>query len=137
MDAIQNLLQAGNVPLLRKALGAYALRHRVVSDNIANVSTEGYRAQRVDFEAMLEERAAGGPVGIRTHQAHLPIGDAETLPEAKIVEDPTLFDNGTNNVDIEGEGLAEAQNLLMYNMATRMLSAKYQGIRRAISGQVN
>jgi len=136
MDAIQNMLQAGNVPLLRKALGAYALRHRVVADNIANVGTEGYRAQRVNFEALLEEREQVGPIGLRTHEAHLPIGDAEPLAEAKIIEDPTLFDNGTNNVDIEGEGLAEAQNLLMYNMATRMLSAKYQGIRRAISGQV-
>lgn len=135
MDAISNLLSAGNVPLLRKALGAYALRHRVVADNIANVGTEGYRAQRVDFEQMLEQSDRIQARGLRTHEAHLPIGDAEPLPQAKIVEDESLFDNGVNNVDIEGESLAEAENLLMYNMATRMLSAKYQGIRRAISGQ--
>ena len=137
LEAITNLLQAGNVPLLRKALGAYALRHRVVADNIANVGTEGYRAQRVDFEQLLAERQSLDPGGLRTHQAHLPIGDADPLPQAKIVEDESLFDNGINNVDIEGEGIAEAQNLLMYNMATRMLSAKYQGLRRAISGQVS
>lgn len=135
MDAISNLMQAGNIPLLRQALGAYAMRHRVVADNIANVGTEGYRAQRVDFEQLLEERSATSPLGLRTHEAHLPIGDADPLPQAKIVEDEALFDNGVNNVDIEGEGIAQAENLLMYNMATRMLSAKYQGLRRAISGQ--
>lgn len=135
MDAISNLLDAGNVPLLRKALGAYALRHRVVADNIANVGTSGYRAQRVDFEQMLEAQDRVAPRGLRTHEAHLPIGDPEPLANAQVVEDPSLFDNGVNNVDIEGESLAEAENLLMYNMATRMLSAKYQGIRRAITGQ--
>jgi len=135
VDAIQNLLQTGNVPLLRKALDAYALRHRVVADNIANVATEGYRAQRVEFEQLLEANERVGVPGLRTHEAHLPIGGAETLPEARIQEDPTLFDNGTNNVDIEGESLREAENLLMYNMATRMLSRKYQGIKRAITGQ--
>ena len=136
MDAITNLLESGNVPLLRKALSAYALRHRVVAENIANVATEGYRAQRVSFEQMLEEREAAGPTGLRTHPAHLPIGESDALPDPAIQLDETLFDNGTNNVDIEGEALAEAENLLMYNMATRMLSAKYQGLRRAISGQV-
>lgn len=135
MDAISNLMQGGTVPLLRKALDAYALRHRVVADNIANVATEGYRSQRVDFEQMLAENDRTLPAGLRTDDGHLPIGGGDALPLSRIEEDPTLFDNGTNNVDIEGEALREAENLLMYNMATRMLSAKYQGLRRAITGQ--
>ncbi len=135
MDAISNLIDTGTVPLLRKALSAYAMRHRVVAENIANVGTEGYQAQRVQFEQLLQEREGPAPSGLRTHPSHLPIGQADPMPEPKIELDPTPFDNGVNNVDIEGEALAEAENLLMYNMATRMLSAKYDGLRRAISGR--
>lgn len=135
MDAISNLIDTGNVPLLRKALSAYAMRHRVVAENIANVGTEGYQAQRVQFEQLLEEREGPASGGLRTHPSHLPIGQADALPEPNVELDPTPFDNGVNNVDIEGEALAEAENLLMYNMATRMLSAKYDGLRRAISGR--
>jgi flagellar basal-body rod protein FlgB len=135
MEALSNLIDAGNVPLLRKALSAYAMRHRVVAENIANVGTEGYQAQRVQFEQLLEERQGPGAAGLRTHPSHLPIGQADRMPEPKVELDPTPFDNGVNNVDIEGEALAEAENLLMYNMATRMLSAKYDGLRRAISGR--
>ena len=137
MDAISNLIDSGNVPLLRRALSAYAMRHRVVADNIANVGPAGDQAQRVEFEQLLEAQEGPMPSALRTHSGHLPVGQGDPLPEPRIAFDETPFDNGVNNVDIEGEALAEAENLLMYNMATRMLSAKYQGLRRAISGQVS
>ena len=43
---------------LKKALGVYAQRHRVVSENVANVETAGYRAQEYRFEELLRGAAA-------------------------------------------------------------------------------
>ena len=48
----------------------------------------------------------------------------------------TDFDNGVNNVDIDGEMTTLATNDLSYRMATRLLSMRYNVLRGAIKGQV-
>ena len=48
--AAVTLFDKTRIPLLGKALDAYALRHKVISSNIANVTTEGYHSKSVAFE---------------------------------------------------------------------------------------
>jgi flagellar basal-body rod protein FlgB len=121
---------------LKKAVDAYARRHEVTAQNIANVETPGYRARRLKFEEMLT--GAGASIeGYRTHPDHLPIGRrglGDARPEA--VATDSDFDNGVNNVDIDAQMADLATNDLSYRLATRLLSQRYSVLRGAIKGQI-
>lgn len=130
------LFDKSHLATLKKAVGVYAQRHSVTSQNIANVETKGYRAQELKFEDMLA--GAGKSLhGTRTHAQHLPIGRSEIgQAEAETRESDSFFDNGVNNVDIDQEMTTLATNDLSYRLATRLLSMRYQVLRGAIKGQV-
>lgn len=136
MDAMATMFDSGNLPLLKKALSAYALRHRVIADNISNVATEGYRAQKVDFESLLQEKAELPVPGLRTHPGHMAIGPRQGIEQPEVVEQKSGFDNGVNDVDVDREMVAVGQNQLMYRMVTRLLNSRYEGLKTAITGQV-
>jgi len=136
MPAIDSMFNTGSMPLLRKALGAYALRHRAIADNIANVATDGYRAKQVDFEKLLAQEQAPGLRGWMTQPGHLPIGGASDSAEPALVDQNNGFDNGVNDVDVDREMVAVGENQLMYQMVTRLLRGRYQGLKTAITGQV-
>lgn len=135
MAEVSSMFDSGNLPLLKRALSVYALRHRVISDNIANVATEGYRAKEVDFESLLERQRELPVPAMRTDPAHLPVGGPEENPTPEVIEQDTGYDNGVNDVDIDREMVEVGQNQLMYRMVTRLLHGRYQGLKTAITGQ--
>ena len=120
---------------LKKAVDVYARRHQVTAQNISNVETQGYRAQKLKFEELLgsEQMRLRGTT---THRNHLPIGQVGLeATQEMAVDAETDFDNGVNNVDIDSEMTALATNDLSYRMATRLLSARYNMLRSAIRGR--
>ncbi len=123
---------------LKKALVVYSERHRVVSENVANVETAGYRAREYKFEELL--RTAAGPgrlAGARTDPHHLPVGRGGVeLTNGRVAEQESDVDNGVNNVDVDREMAELATTDLSYRLATRVLSMKYRILREAVSGQV-
>lgn len=130
------LFEHKHLTTLKAAVDAYARRHEVTAQNIANVETAGYRARRLKFEELLAGR---GPSieGYRTDPDHFPIGRRgadEVRPEA--VRRDTGYDNGTNDVDIDQEMAELATNDLSYRLATRLLSGSYNRMQTAITGRV-
>ncbi len=121
---------------LKKALDVYAKRHEVTVQNISNVETTGYRAQKVNFEDML----SGENMRLRGYQTqpdHMRIGNDDPTHVQERVEDAnTDFDNGINNVDIDNEMTTLATNDLSYRLATRLLSGRYNTLRGAIRGRM-
>jgi flagellar basal-body rod protein FlgB len=108
----------------------------VTAQNIANVETPGYKAQRVKFEELLQ--GAGPSIeGYRTDDAHLHIGRRSPLDvRPENTERLTGYDNGTNDVDIDQEMAELATNDLSYRLATRLLSMRYGMLQTAITGRV-
>lgn len=121
---------------LKKAVDVYARRHQVTAQNIANVETRGYRAQKLKFEELLDSEQMRMS-GARTHRDHLAIG-RQNLDATKdeMVDSNTDFDNGVNNVDIDNEMTTLATNDLSYRMATRLLAGRYSVLRGAIKGRM-
>jgi len=122
---------------LKKALTVYTRRHRVVSENIANVESPGYRAQEYRFEDLLRRAGQGSLRGAQTHAAHLPVGARrieETEGETALQE--SGYDNGINDVNVDTEMTSMATTELSYRLATRVLSMKYSQLREAVSGRV-
>ncbi|MBK7702046.1 MAG: flagellar basal body rod protein FlgB [bacterium] len=122
---------------LKKALTVYSRRQRVVSENIANVETQGYRAQEYRFEDLLRKAEGRALAGSRTHDAHLPVGRRSLEDtEGEVAEQNGDYDNGINDVDVDREMTRLATTDLSYRLATRVLSMRYTQLREAIGGRV-
>ena len=137
------LFDTTKVPLLGKALDVYTLRQKVISSNIANITTIGYRAKSVTFEDQIAGSMQQGSVHqVITDQGHIagPSADA-ALPGAQIVDAPTdntlngdSLASGLNNVDIDSEMANLAKNQIRFKFAARLLTDTFRDIQNSIRG---
>ena len=123
------------VPVLNAVLDVTQLRQRVIANNIANVSTKGYRKQDVQFKEYLESFVRKPAVeGQVTNGRHVPIPRPIAHP---IVYEPetSLNDSGLNNVDIDREMADLAENHLFFNVGQRLMRGQFDGLKKSISGR--
>lgn len=118
------------------ALRVRALRNQVLSSNIANADTPGYKARDIDFKSALEN-AAGRHVRLAgTDARHLDaaprnaaLGGAEL--KYRIPMQPSL-DGNTVETDVEQAAFAE--NALMYRASLAFLDGRIRSIQYALKG---
>ncbi|NUU18959.1 flagellar biosynthesis protein FlgB [Cellulomonas humilata] len=101
---------------LNSALDGLALRQRVIANNVANIQTPGYHAQRVSFEDELSQAVRHG-------------GGAVTAQVARSLE-PTREDG--NNVNLDTETLLNVDTNLRYQLATQAISGQFASVRAAM-----
>ena len=134
-DAIFNKTRR---PVMAAAMDAAMLRARVLTNNIANVTTPGF--QRVDVKFEDELRAALDKTrlqGTRTNGSHMNIGRlnlSEVGPKAHRPYDPTL-PSGVNNVDIDIEMAKLAETQITFNYLNRFNQSVFNRLNAAIKGQ--
>jgi flagellar basal-body rod protein FlgB len=137
------LFDSTRIPTLTRALDAYALRHKVIAENIANVETPGYRTKTVSFEKELTDAMNGRAlVGTRTDPRHLSLGAEAPGESVAHVEDVPRASgqdgaiSGVNQVDIDAEMTELATNQIRFRFAARLLGETFRGIQKSIRGQV-
>lgn len=130
MKVLQRILGDQTTGLLERMLDATALRHEVLSDNIANVNTPGFKRSDVRFEDDLA-RALAARV---THPRHIPAGAlrAEKVAARAVPEQGTTMRNDGNNVDIDVEMAYMAENTLLFQAVSRQLSQRFAMLRTMI-----
>lgn len=101
---------------LESALDGLAMRQRAIANNIANVNTPGYHAERVSFEDTLARSVANG-------DGHATATTARSL-------EPTRLDG--SNVNMDTETLSNVDTVLRYQFATQAASGTFNGIRTAL-----
>jgi flagellar basal-body rod protein FlgB len=101
---------------LRSALDGLSLRQRVIADNVANLQTPGYHAQKVSFEAELAKAVHHGNGAVTAHVAR-------SL-------EPTREDG--NNVNLDEETLLNVDTNLRYQLATQAVSNEFSTLRTAM-----
>jgi len=113
---------------IERALDVAWLRNDVISQNIANVDTPGYKRKVVKFEEMLESEMKTGRISNGT--------SALSGRTISIVEDPTesSYRSDGNNVDIENEMALLAANSIRYNTFVQRISGDFQKLRTVIKG---
>lgn len=124
------------VPLAGKTLDAYAMRHKAIANNVANVEVEGYNRLEVKFEDSLKAHLKSSQNALcQTHEKHLPDGHGlKTAPTIAVDEsNPKL--NAINNVDIDMEMADLAKNQLNFNLISTALRLEINRLRMAIRGQ--
>ena len=133
---IENLLYTNTMSLMGKGLDAASLRNTVISNNLANVDTPGFKRSDVVFEDELRKALAktGGIQGVTTHPKHIPIGSPalpNVKPKVELQNDTTMRNDG-NNVDIDREMALMAKNTITYTALAQMLNGNFSTIRSAI-----
>jgi flagellar basal-body rod protein FlgB len=114
-----NWLETPTVQRLEHYLDLVSFRHELVSSNLANVDTPGYRTQDIDFEEEMrraEQRLEGDPV-------------APHVREVKgLIERPD-----GNNVSLDRETLELAQVQLQYRAGVELLRNEIHLVQSAIN----
>jgi flagellar basal-body rod protein FlgB len=101
---------------LSSALDSLALRQRMIANNIANVNTPNYRAQRVAFEDALARSVAAG--------------DGHAAATTALSLEPTQL-NG-NNVNLDTETLSNIDTVLRYQFASQAAGTEFAAVRAAL-----
>lgn len=121
-----------------QALKFRALRNQVLSSNIANADTPGYKARDMDFDMALKHAQGDSLRMFATNDMHLGAGRGPgTSPTTadqlkyRIPTQPTL-DGNTVEADVEQTAFAE--NALMYRASLAFLDGQIRSIRYALKG---
>ncbi len=128
-----------SVNTLKKGLNASWLRNEVISNNIANVDTPGFKASRVQFEELMAEAASsGGKLEMAvTNEKHLKGSGPESFGEVE----PEIYTDRTtstrldgNNVNIENEMVELAKNSIEYYATVSKINSEFRKLNTAING---
>jgi flagellar basal-body rod protein FlgB len=122
-------------PVLNAVLDVTQLRQRVIANNIANVSTKGFRKKSVQFQEFLNSFVRQPAVeGRRTDPRHVMV--PKPIQNPSVYEPQTgLNDTGLNNVDVDKEMAELAENHLFFNVGARLLAGTFNGLKKSISGR--
>lgn len=131
----RSIIGQTSIPVASKGLDAYTLRGRAQANNIANVTTEGYRKIEVSFEEQLKQALDSKKItGERTNEEHMFLGKPELdniKPEGYRSEDMTLAGE-INNVDIDIEMARLAENQIQFEFGVKFIQSRMQDITSAI-----
>lgn len=109
------------IDLLGQVMDASSLRHRVISQNVANVNTPNYKRLEVAFEGELT-KALGTPAGT-----------GSVVPKVVVTDNPERVDGNTVDIDREMNDLTK--NALLYQAVSQILASRLGSLRSAISGR--
>ncbi len=102
---------------LTSALDGLADRQRAIADNIANIQTPGFHAQRVQFEDDLRSAVESGD-------------SPAVTASSSTSTDPTRLDG--NNVNLDTETLSSTDTNLRYQLALRAVGHDYTILRASM-----
>ncbi len=125
------------LPTFGKYLDLAALRHKLISGNIANASTPGYQRRDIDFQAEFEKMTGKscGMVGKLTHCSHIPLGNNTKKPHDIDINEAKIADGDMNSVDIDHEVATLAKNELLFSVGARLLQKKLGSLKHAITSK--
>jgi flagellar basal-body rod protein FlgB len=96
-------------------MNVVSMRQKLVTSNIANADTPGYKTQDLDFQASYQMALDGGSP-LTTQVAGL------------------TSKNDGNNVDLDREARLLAENAMRFNAASTLMRSQLNTIKEAIQG---
>jgi flagellar basal-body rod protein FlgB len=134
-NAIEQIVfQKLDIPRLQTVLDLASARQKLLTQNVANAETPGYRRKDIDFRAELKAAVSksGGTTMKATNAKHIGAGNSEHTPTVNTEKVPKGEQFGVN---IDREMASVAQNQLEYNVAARLVSRKFDALRVVIRGR--
>ena len=122
------------VNVLNKAADASWIRNEVIANNIATVSTPGYKRKDIKFEGYLKreimkEGYAGGDLNKRVANVNLDrLGTRIYTDQAEL-----SYRKDGNNVDINTENANLAENQIRYYTLLNSMTQEFSRIKSVLS----
>jgi flagellar basal-body rod protein FlgB len=107
----------------------------IISSNIAQANTPGYKARGMDFDKALQAAKSGANFGLsRTDERH--IAATTSVSGEKMYRLPTQPDTGDGNtVDVDLERNLFMQNQIRHQASMDFLGSKFKNLTKAIKGE--
>src|SRR4051812_31948372 len=120
---------------LNTALNLRLVNQNVISSNIANADTPGYKSQTVEFESALRDAlGVGGQLRpTETNAKHIAHHSTDAV-DPEIYDDPNGVESlDGNTVDRASEMAKMAENQLLFDASAEMLKRKLGMLKYAIT----
>ncbi len=132
---MMNKLLGSTIKALANSLDLRSQKQNIISSNIANSETPGYKAKRLDFEQELSRVIESGGVNLsKTHARHINLNGEFGSIQADIYNNPNdVVREDGNTVDRDAELVALKENQLLYTAAVEMLKRKLALVKYSIN----
>jgi flagellar basal-body rod protein FlgB len=136
-NLVQSRLMGKTVALLSHALDYRSANHGVISGNLANIDTPGYRTQELSFDQELRRAVDKEGVSMKkTDERHFPRStDLYNGKGSHELESSAQEINESNQLNIDLEMAKMVQNNLLYEASAKLLAKKFEGLRMVIEGR--
>ncbi|WP_216827992.1 flagellar basal body rod protein FlgB [Alkalihalobacterium elongatum] len=130
-----NLFSSPTFSTLERALDGSALRQKAISQNIANVDTPNYKSKKVNFQHTLDQAIRTKSFDVnKTDHRHVSFSTGEQREAFVTRLNNTMYNHNLNNVDIDKEMAALAQNQIYYNALIDRLNGRFNSLQTVIKG---
>ena len=118
-----------------QALALRAQRMSLLSANIANADTPGYKARDIIQSALQAAGASQGSLAPNSspHARHIPLSGASSNQPDVLYRQPTQLTMDGNTVDPSKD--TPLANAIRYQASLQLLDSRIKGIRNAIKGE--
>lgn len=110
---------------LERAMSGASLRQRVLTNNLANANTPGFKRMDVDFHATLARELGGGSTRRSVEDTGFTVARDSATSERV----------DGNNTDVDGEMAALAENSLDYQAMVTISRARIRILESTINGR--
>lgn len=127
-------LFSNTMTALEKGLNYSSLKQKVISQNISNEATPGYKAKDVSFKQSLQEAVDQSLLAKRSDERHFTFKERPMIHPGVVVKKNVSFNNNGNSVDIDNEMADLATNQIYYNALIERMSGKFSSLQNVIRG---
>ncbi len=115
------------VKMIEDRLSLNSMNQKLISGNLANINTPGYRAKGLSFENALRQSLEDQVLQmVRSNDSHLAPDDP-----LQAMETPEVVENGP--VDLDTEMVNLTKNSIEYQHMVSMLNKKFTMLKTAIT----
>ena len=143
---IDGLNNSGSLPVMQKVVQFAAGRHSLIADNVANISTPGFRPLDVSLEefqstlgnAVDERRDSGqerfGALDVNSTSTIQFMNDSVSLHPVPMAENLMFQDGNDRSLEKLMQGLVE--NFLTYRTAVELMNNQFDMLDTAIRERI-
>lgn len=129
-----NLWNKIGVTKFEKFLDLTAHRHKLISGNLANVTTPGYVAQDFDFQKEINNALGTGSQLKMTVTSQSHLGNFGDSRDIDIIETRAQSEDDLNGVDLDTEITNLSINQMRFTIGAKLLQNKLSALKKAIRG---
>jgi flagellar basal-body rod protein FlgB len=127
-----SMIDSPMIEALGRFLDVDVARHKLITSNLANIDTPGFRTRDLDFRAELARAAAPGS---ESEGGLLYASSASYSPVARPVRGLLERPDG-NNVSVERESLLLSETQMKFSLGVQLLKDQFHEISAAINSGV-